>query len=285
MKVSKGNIAGGLPILAIVVIVWLSFWSFKIVRPGTVGVVTHFGAVQDNILPEGLHLIVPIHTKVVLLDVRIQKLETEASASSKDLQVVTSRVALNFYLSKEKANTIFQELGLRYHDTIIHPTIQESVKSATAQFTAEELITKRPKVKEKIFDDIKSRLSHNNIVVTDFSIVDFNFSPEFNRAIEEKQVAEQSALRARNDLERIRTEAEQVKVRAEGEAQAKLEDAKAEAEAQRLLKETLSPQIIQLRAIEKWNGALPTVTGGASGGAFFDIVGAMKAKQQKEIRR
>lgn len=258
-----------------------SFNAFVIVEPGSVGVLTHFGAVQDEILPEGLHCVVPFRTKVVALNVRVQKIEAEASASSKDLQIVTSKVALNFYLDKAHANTIFQSLGLDYRQTIIEPTIQESVKSATAKFTAEQLITQRPDVKEAIFTDIKQRLTKSQIVVTDFSILDFSFSREFNLAIESKQVAEQAALRARNDLTRIKTEAEQVRAKAEGEAQAKLELAKAEAESQRLLRETLDDQIIQLRAIERWDGHLPLSTGGDGSGAFFDVVGAARSAAAK----
>lgn len=252
--------------LGIALLVLLAFVScgVVIVDPGTVGVVTHFGAVQEQVLPEGLHFVMPIQTRVVRIDVRVQKVEDEASASSKDLQVVTSRIALNYYLDKSKANTIFQSLGLQYRSNIVHPAIQESVKSSTAHYTAEELITRRSEVKDAIFTDIRKRLGQSNIVVTDFSILDFAFSPEFNKAIEEKQVAEQRALRARNDLTRIRTEAEQVRVQAEGEAEATLARARAQAEAQRLLRETLTPALIELRTIEKWNGQLPQVTGDSS---------------------
>ncbi|MCP4349240.1 MAG: prohibitin family protein [Desulfobacterales bacterium] len=255
--------------------------SYYLVEPGTVGVVTHFGAVQSEIMPEGLHFITPVRTKIISINVRIQKLEAEASASSKDLQIVTTRVALNFYLSKEKANLIFQNLGMEYKTSIIDPTIQESVKSTIARFNAEEVITKRPEVKLLIFNDIKNRLEQNNIVVTDFSIVDFSFSTEFNKAIEEKQIAEQRALRARNDLERIKTEAEQVKVRAKGEASAKLEIAKAEAKAQELLRKTLDPQIIKLRTVEKWDGVLPMFLGETSG-TFIDVVRALEKKTAKK---
>ena len=258
----------------IVLVFILIMDSYHMIHPGTVGVVTHFGAVQEEILPEGLHFITPVKTKVVPVDVRIQLVEDQASASSKDLQIVTSRVALNFYLSKSKANIIFQELGLDYKRTIIGPTIQESLKSTIAKFNAEEVITLRPTVKQMIFEDIKTRLARNNIIVTDFSIVDFSFSTEFNKAIEEKQIAEQSALRAVNDLERIKTEAEQVEVEALGQAKAQIEIAKAEAQAQELLRKTISDQIIQLRAIEKWNGVLPLYVG-ESEGLFLDLVGGM----------
>lgn len=239
--------------------------TFVIVRPGTIGVVTHFGAVQKTTLPEGIHLVTPFRTKVISLNVRIQKVEADATASSKDLQNVTSKVALNFYLSKEKASAIFQELGPNYNQSIIQPTIQESIKSATAKYTAEELITKRAKVKEDVYQYIKKRLGLNNIIVTDFSIVDFSFSTEFNRAIERKEVAKQKALTARNDLERIRTEAEQARVHAKGQA-----------DAQKLLQETLGEKVLQLKAIQKWNGVLPVVSGDGSN-AFLDVSRMMKA--------
>ena len=275
-KIRSGQIMIGV-ILAF--LFFLIIDSYHLIHPGTVGVVTHFGAVQEEILPEGLHFITPVKTKVIPIDVRIQLVEDKTSASSKDLQIVTSSVALNFYLSKTKANIIFQELGLAYKKTIIGPTIQESLKSTIAKFNAEEVITLRPKVKQMIFEDIKTRLEKNNIVVTDFSIVDFSFSTEFNKAIEEKQIAEQSALRAVNDLERIKTEAEQVEVKALGDAKAQIEIAKAEAQAQELLRKTISDQIIQLRAIEKWDGVLPLYVG-ESEGIFLDLVRGMKPEEK-----
>ena len=252
--------------------------SYAIVGAGHVGVVTHFGAVQDEVLPEGLHMIMPFRTEVVPIDVQIQKVEARASASSKDLQVVSSVVALNFMPSAKKANVIYRELGKNYRQTIIEPTIQESVKSATARYTAEELITRRPEVKKAIYEDIKARLVRHNLVVTDFSIVDFNFSGEFNRAIESKQVAEQSALRARHDLVRIKTEAEQERERARGKAEARLALARAEAEAQVLLRESLTPELLSLRATEKWDGTLPGVMCNPEAGAFFDVMSAQGKK-------
>jgi len=254
--------------------------AFHSVDSGRIGVMTNFGAVQDELLPEGLHVINPFTTKVVEIDVRVQKIEAMATASSKDLQNVSSQVALNFYLSKEKANIIFQELGLDYRQNIIEPAIQESIKSITAAYTAEELITKRPEVKRETFESIKQRLSDNNIIVTDFSIIDFNFSEEFNRAIEKKQIAEQSALTARNDLNRIRTEAEQAQAKAEGEAKAILARAKAQAQAQMLLRESLDDRVLQLEAIERWDGKLPVVQGEGSG-AIVDVLGLINKRKSE----
>lgn len=274
----KGN--GGKVALGVIAlfIIFSLFSVVKTVPSGYVGVVTHFGAVQNSILGEGIHTVMPFRTKVVNLNVRIQKIEADATASSKDLQTVTSKVALNFYLSKEKANVIYQELGMDYQHTIIQPTVQESIKSATANYNAEQLITMRPKVKKDVYNYIKKRLAKSNIIVTDFSIVDFKFSPNFNDAIEKKQIAEQRALTAKNDLSRIKTEAEQAQAKAKGEANAKLELAKAQAKAQELLRESINNQLLQLKAIERWNGVMPVSMGGQGSGGFFDITAIGKKR-------
>ena len=276
---SKWLMISGLSIGSFIILI-LAMSAFQSVDSGKVGVMTNFGAVQEEILPEGLHIINPFTTKVVEIDVRIQKIEALATASSKDLQNVTSEVALNFYLSKEKANTIFQELGINYQKNIIEPAIQESIKSITASYTAEELITRRPDVKRETFESIKNRLGENNIVVTDFSIIDFNFSDEFNKAIERKQIAEQSALTAKNDLNRIKTEAEQAQAKAEGEALAILVKAKAQAEGQMLLRESLDDRVLQLEAIERWDGKLPVVQGEGSG-AIVDVLGLINKSKRE----
>ena len=146
----------------------------------------------------------------------------------------------------------------------MQPALQETIKATTAQFTAEELITKRSDVANLMQQDIENRLADEHILPTDLSIIDFNFSREFNEAIEQKQVAQQAALRAQNELDRIRIEAEQAKAKAEGLAEAELARARAEAEAQKMLRETISSELLMLRAVEKWNGTLPVYMGGGS---------------------
>lgn len=237
-----------------------------IVESGTVGVVTRFGSVQDLVLQPGLHFKTPIMTKVIPLDTRVQKVEEEATASSRDLQIVTSKIALNYQIDSIKASQIYSELGLQYPFTIVQPALQESIKATSAKYTAEELITKRTAVADEMRSDLTRRLQNKNITPTDLSIIDFNFSREFNEAIEQKQVAQQAALRAQNELDRIKIEAEQVQVEAEGVAQGELARARAEAEAQQMLRETISAELLQLRAIERWNGILPVYMGGGSGG-------------------
>ncbi|GAB4333626.1 MAG: prohibitin family protein [Flammeovirgaceae bacterium] len=251
--------------------------TYEVVPSGHVGVVTHFGAVQNEILPEGLHFTMPFRTSIIPISVRVQKVELDATGSSKDLQNVSSRVALNYFLDKSKANLVFQELGADYEYNIIQPTIQESIKAVTAGFTAEELITRRTDVKQAVFEMIMKRLSQNHIIVTDFSIIDFKFSDEFNHAIEAKQIAEQRALTAKNDLARIQMEAQQAKAKAEGEAQAQLAIAKAQAEANKLLSESINDRILQLKAVEKWDGVMPVSTSG-NATPFLDLSGMIKKK-------
>lgn len=240
--------------------------SFMFLRPwvqigaGERGVVLNFGAVQEKILGEGLHFRIPIVQNVVLIDVKVQKVVTDAAAASSDLQEVTSSVALNYHVIPDKTNIIYQRLGIYFKERIIDPAIQEVMKAVTARYTAEQLITERPRVSAEMRELLSERLLEHNISVDAFSIVAFSFSRAFTEAIEAKQTAEQLALKSKRDLERIKIEAEQ-----------KVTAAKAEAEALRLQKANISQELIELRkveanlkAIEKWNGILPQVTGGGA---------------------
>jgi len=242
------------------------------VGPGQRGVVMNFGAVQKHVLGEGLHLRIPIMQTVVLVDVKVQKVETDAAAASADLQDVSSRVALNFHVVPDKANIVYQTIGIHFKERIIDPAILEVVKAVTAKYSAEELITKRPAVSEAMRFALSERLLAYNIAVDAFSIVIFSFSKVFTEAIEQKQTAEQLALKARRDLDRIKIEAEQ-----------KITAAKAEAESLRLQRANISTDLIELRrieanlrAIEKWNGILPQVTG--AGAVPFIGVGEVGKK-------
>lgn len=233
--------------------------SFRTIGAGERGIVfSQIGGVKDVILDEGIRFKIPFVEDIIKADVRIQKSQTEASAASKDLQTVSSTIAVNYHVDPSKVNKIFQEVGLAFKDRIIDPAVQEAVKAAAAQFTAEELITRRSEVKDQIKESLAKRLLVFNIIVDEFNIVDFSFSQQFNAAIESKQTAEQQALKAKRDLDRIKIEAEQ-----------KIVQAKAESESQRLQKETISPIILQLRAIEKWDGHFPQVVGQAM--PFIDI--------------
>ena len=231
------------------------FSAFGTIGAGERGVLLQFGAVQDKVFGEGLYFKIPFVQQVVRVDVKIQKDEVSAGASSKDLQIVTSKIALNYHLAPDSVNKIWQEVGKNYNTRIIAPSIQEAVKATTAKFTAEELITKREEVKEQIKANLTERLSENFIVVDEFNIIDFYFSEAFNNAIEAKVTAEQLKLKAERDLERIKIEKEQKISEAEGKAQA------IKIEAQALM---ANPKVVELRWIEKWNGETPEYWGQAS---------------------
>jgi len=247
-------------IVAVIILILVFFRPWVQVGAGQRGIVLNFGAVQKQVLNEGLHLRIPVMQEIVLMDVKVQKAETDAAAASADLQDVTSRVALNYHVVPDKANIVYQSIGIHFKERIIDPAILEVVKAVTAKYTAEELITKRPAVSEAMRRNLMDRLLANNIAVDAFSIVTFSFSKVFTEAIESKQTAEQLALKAKRDLDRIKIEAEQ-----------KITTARAEAESLRLQRANISPDLIELRkieanmkAIEKWNGILPQVTGGGA---------------------
>jgi regulator of protease activity HflC (stomatin/prohibitin superfamily) len=241
-------------------LVWV-FSPFVIIGAGERGVVfNQLHGIEDKILPEGFSFIIPVIQRVIKMDVRIRKSDTRATAASKDLQTVATEIVLNFHLFPDKVNKIYQEIGLEYEKRIIDPSVQEIVKAVCAEFTAEELITKRQLVKDAIKTSLHKRLMTSHISLDELNITDFQFSKIFNEAIESKQTAEQLALKAGRDLERVRIEGQQ-----------KVVQAKAEAESQRIQKETISPIILQLRAIEKWDGKFPQVLGGSGAMPFINI--------------
>ncbi len=191
--------------------------------------------------------------RVVKMDTKIQKDQLETRASSKDLQQVTSEIALNFHLSPEAVARVYQSVGISYKERIIDPVVQESMKAVTARFTAEQLITQRESVREQIRSLLYDKLKPHGIIIDEFNVVNFNFSRVFNDAIEAKVTAEQNALTARNKLEQIKFEAEQKIAEAKGKAEALLLESQA-------IKE--NPQVIELRLLEKWDGHYPHYVGG-----------------------
>lgn len=240
----------------------LIFNPIVIVNAGERGVVLTWGAVEDRIMNEGMNWRTPIAQDVKIIDVRTQKYEVKAAAASADLQDVSTTVALNYHLDSTRVNKLYQTLGYDWSDRVIVPAIQESVKAATAQYTAEELITKRALVKQKIEEITTARLATYGIQEETISITDFTFSESFSVAIENKVTAEQNALAAKNKLEQVKYEAQQTIEQARGKAEALTIEGKALAE---------NPAIAQLRWIEKWSGTLPLVVSGSGSGFIFDI--------------
>lgn len=224
---------------------------FVIIGAGQRGVVLNWGAVSGTVLEPGIHFRTPIVQKVVKFDVQTGKIQTKVIAYSKDIQTVDSTIALNFHVKPDGVNRIYQEVGRDYTGRIIDPAIQESVKAATANFTAQELIEQRPKVKDAITVSLSERLVKWEIIVDEFSIANFDFSDEYEKAVEQKQVAQQNALKAENDLKRIEVEANQ-----------RIAQARAEAEAIKIQAQAITQQggsdYVNLQAVQKWDGKLPT---------------------------
>src|SRR3989338_4234895 len=244
-------------IIGAILVFFLFLKPWVQIGAGERGVVLNFGAVQQNVLGEGLHFIVPVMQKIAIMDVKVQKAVTDSASASADLQDVTLSVALNYHVIPDKANVVYQTLGVQFKERMIDPAIQEVMKAVSAGYSAEELITKRPAVSTAMKEALSERLLKYNIAVDAFSIVTFSFSQVFTEAIEAKQTADQLAQKAKRDLERIKIEAEQT-----------ITAARAEAESLRLQKANISTDLIELRkieanlkAIEKWNGILPQVTG------------------------
>lgn len=257
MENAKVKLVVGLVIGFVAFIVLLIINPFVTVSAGERGVVLNWGAVSGEVLNEGIHWVTPIKQSVQKLDVRVQKEQAGVGAASKDLQTVTAEVALNYHLQEDKVNLIWQKIGKDYKERVIDPAIQEAVKAVTAKFTAEELITKREQVKEETKLALRARLAEDFITVDELSIVNFEFSNSFNDAIEAKVTAEQNALASKNQLEQVKYEAEQRIVQARGEAEA----IKIQAQA---IQNQGGAEYVRLKAIEKWNGNLPTYTLGNS---------------------
>ena len=267
---NKLKILAGIVTFIVIVIVMAE--SVVIVQAGHRGVVLYLGAVENRVLGEGVHFIVPFAEQVIQLEVRTLKFQAESSAASNDLQEVQTVIALNYHIDPNDANVIYQQLGENYADRIIAPTIQESVKASVAKFNAEELITKRETAKGVIANTIRNTLSARNIIVETVFITDFKFSQAFATQIEAKVVAFQKFLTEQNNLRAIQVVANQTVVQAQAQARANVAKAGGESQAIKIITEQLrqSPQYLQWQAINRWNGQMPYALG-SSGVPFFQL--------------
>lgn len=250
----KLTILGVFAFFGLLLLFTLMFGSWTTINAGHRGVVLRMGAVSGTILPEGFNTKAPWIDTVVEIEVRTQKEQVATEGASKDLQIVRAEIALNFSLDHNKVATIYQKYGEEYKARIIDPAMNESIKATLSQHTAVDIIANRELVRQSIKDLLITKIQEKGILIEEISIIDLDFSDSFNLAIEAKVTAEQDALAAKNKLAQVKFEAEQKIAEAEGKAQAMQIESKALAE---------NPQIIELRALEKWDGILPKVTGGA----------------------
>ena len=265
---------GGIILLLIIILAVAAvagYASVKIVDAGHRGVLLHWSAVDTSQPPldEGLHFVVPFQDDVINIEVRTLKYEKSTQSASKDLQTVQTTVTVNYHPDKESIHRLYKNLGLDYENRVIQPAIEETVKQVTANYNAEELITKRPLVKADIEVSIRERLNQFEVNTEVISITDFEFSPLFSQAIEAKVEAEQKALKAENDLQRIEVEARQREANAIGVANANIAEAKGEAEAIAIINDALAsnPNYLEWLKTQAWDGKLPLVVG--EGGTPF----------------
>ena len=236
-------------IIVIAVVILLAS-SVRIVESGEVGVRVRFGKASNQPTHEGINLKIPFIEQIKKMNIRVQKIEVTTSSSSKDLQDVEMSLAVNYQIDKKKAVDLYKNVGSNYDEVILEPAIEEGIKAVTSKYTAEELITNRSEVSKQCREELDKKVSKYGLSINDFNITNFNFSKEFNKAIEEKQVAEQKVLTAKQELEKERIEAEKKIVKAE-----------AEKRSNELKEESLTDNIIREKFIEKWDGHLPKVTG------------------------
>jgi len=218
----------------------------RVVGVGEVGIITRFGTINRQ---AGSGMIIkfpwPIE-HLVKMNVQIQKEQQDASAATKDLQTVTTTLALNYHLTQSTADDVYRTIGIDYKNRIIDPLLQETIKSVSSQYNADQLISERPKVEAASLTELQQRLQRQGISVDNVSIVNFSFSSDFNNAIEQKQVAQQNAQKAQYELQ----------------------TAQLQAQAQDVQAQTLTPDYLELQAINKWDGRLPTYLGQ---GSVFNI--------------
>lgn len=240
----------------IFLIVITLFSSFTAVGTGFVGVKTRFGKVQNDVINEGLNVKIPFIERIVKIDCRTKKIEISSEGSTKDMQTVTTTVAVNYNVKKETANALYKDLGKEYEDIIINPAVLESIKSAMAQYTAEELITKRSEVSNKIQETLESKISERGLIISEFNLTNIDFSEEYDKAIEEKAVKQQEVVTAQAELEKQ-------KIQNEKEISIAEKDAKVmELQNAQITDKTLKLKELEVKQkmIEKWNGQLPTTT-------------------------
>ena len=278
------KLTGTLIVLLIIAIAGITVVTTATVRvpSGYRGVLLTWGKVEDTILQEGLNFKVPFTQNVELMNVQIQKAESTEATATKDLQEVSTTVAVNYRLDPNSVNEIYTDLRQDYANRVIKPNIEESLKATTAIFRAEELVTKRAEVKQTFDEILAERLSIFNIQVVSVSLTDFQFSPSFSAAIDAKVTAEQQALVSKNELEKIRYEAQQQIIqaeaaknatirRAEGDALAQIIDANATAQSIEIITSQMTEEYIDYLWLVQWDGKLPMVYTRDENGLIIDI--------------
>jgi len=267
----------GIAVVVVIAIVAVSFSTIRSVGTGEVGVVTQWGNVpicgKDDKTNEpiycqplgsGIHQVTPIQDEVHIYNTKVQKISANSSSASNDLQTVQTEITINYHIDGSQAPKLHHDVGTGYESVLIAPAIQEATKQNTAKFNADELITKREQVKDAIQSTLTNDLSYRGIIIDSVLITHFDFSDQFNQAIEAKVTAEQNALQAQNKLKQVEFEAQQAVATANGQRDASIAQAQGQAESIKLINEQLkqSPEYVHYLEVQRWDGKLPVVMSG-----------------------
>lgn len=273
-----------IPVALVLVLIMTGFYT---ISAGERGVLLTFGAVQPGIIMPGAHLKIPFIQSVATMNVQVQKFSAQESAASKDLQDVSTTVAVNFHLDPRTVDELYRSVGtaVDLEKKITAPAVSNAVKAVTARFNAEDLISHRDEVRRDIEQEIRVALKEYNAKVDAVNITDFKFSSEYSRAIEQKQVAQQRALQAQYELQKVKIDAQQHVVQAQANAKATVVAAEAEAKALELKQKAVTPELIMLNAVQKWNGKLPRMLTGAGLAPMLDISRWLPAQTAAQAAR
>ncbi len=265
-----GNIATGkitVYVILLILVVALLGSSVVVIDAGHTGVVLTFGKASPVVMQEGIHLKVPFAQKIITINNRIVKTEVTTEAFSKDLQTVSTVIAVNYHISQDSSSAIYKEVGLGYDDVLVVPAINEVLKAVTANYTAQQLVGSRGDVSILLDEGLNAKLNPYGIYVNGLNIINWDFSEEYITAVEAKQVAEQNLIKTRTEQEQAlviaNTEAEKEVIAAQAQADKIKLLAEANAESNRVITESLSDILIRYETLQKWNGELPKVTSGS----------------------
>lgn len=281
---SKNKMRGiGIGIVIAIVVLIVGLNSFTVVEAGHTGVVVTLGKVNEGVLQEGIHFKLPFVQKIVEIDNRIVKLTVATEAFSKDLQSVSTQLAVNYRVDRDKSYSIYKNIGANYEQVLLEPAVNEVLKAITSRYTAEESVTNRKMISDGLIEGLNEKLNESGLFITDVNIINFDFSDAFVNAIEEKQIAQQQLLKAETDKQTALTnataEADAMAAKAKGEAEAMRIKADAEAEANKTISESLSDILLEYSKIEKWDGKLPLYVGNGAT-PMIDVTDAAAAAEK-----
>lgn len=246
--------------------------GFREVQAGYVGVVSQFGRIQDRELPPGLHWITPIVNDVTYVDTRVRAISVENyTAASREQQDLFMNLTLNYHVDPDRASDILQGLGSDFESRIVRPRFLDIPKSVTDDYGTTQVLNARDEIRAISEDLLAEELEPYGFVVDGINLENFGYSVEYNAAIEQRQIAEQEVQRQQQILAQQRIQAEQAVVRAQGEADARIEEARGEAEANRLLTESLNPLLLQWQAIQRLQDNIRIALVPSDGGLILDV--------------